>query len=317
MKTILVLLSLNIQGIFGRSFLPLSLVKEFTNKSKHRQEQEQRRAQVCPSVLGLQCDPPPLDPNQWQACFEACTAAACCQDQCQQECVTSCLSYAPCLGLGTGPPDPAEPSDSTCNILSVDYFQGYNLHFQIEESQAKTRMPSSWFSPMKLNILNGQRQRIPNSRNRNGSGGYFLSFYVATIAVDIGEMQVRTGRADLFTYAIDPEGEPSLVILAAFVEVPQVFQNNPDLLIAYKSTIEGLSTNAITGEVAYPHHYAFDFRVQDDGFVISSMEGMPEETIEIKINEGRKGRAESFSTDFVLGWFGHLFFGSYLVFASV
>lgn len=301
MKVLLCCALLLLPSVFGRgSFLPLDVV---VNNEK------ERSLQGCPPPLDLLCDPPPIDPVEWQACAAACTDALCCQGPCQEPCFQSCATYTPCLGLGTGPPTPP-PEEETCSVLSVDYYQGYNLHFPVQKSYAESLMPFSCFSPLKLAVddrkekddKKGRRKRRGHYRNDDDEDeGFFVSFYVASIGVEFGGMQVQTGRADLFTYAIDPQGDPSLVFIAAFVEVPAFIQLDPMLLENFKGAIEGFATDSTTGEVAYPHLYASTFQVKDDGFVINDIEGMVGKSVEIDIGRRCNAQLTRFPIDFVLG----------------
>lgn len=138
-------------------------------------------------------------------------------------------------------------------MLTVDYFEGFNLNFDISRTEAKSIMPTSQFSPFKLKLLEDDFE--------TGARRYYVSWYIAKITADISGTPTRIGRADIFTYAWDPKGEPSLVFLGVILEIPKEFQSIPGAVEAYKEIAESFSVDSRTGQVAYPHYYTETFEV--------------------------------------------------------
>ena len=212
----------------------------------------------------------------------------------------------------------------------MDYYQGFNLHFPIEESDAESFMPYSCFTPLELSGIeddpipdyaavnakgksskssskssnDSNRQRALRKKTakrgaRKAGRGHYASFHAANIGVETMGVQVQVGRADLFTYAVDPEGELSLVFLAAFQEVPVPFQQDAALLEEYKSSVQGLSLDSRTNQTAYPHYFVNNFQASDDSLHISG--GDITDSIDIQIGTEKCEKEDvSFAPDFVL-----------------
>ena len=215
-----------------------------------------------------------LDQDGYQRCANECIVASCCQGECLEACMPTCLTYMPCQNLF----DLAEPpADSNANddvgssmeeVLSVDYFSGFNLHFQIDELAARNLMPSSHFDPLKLDGLYLETSQSGQSGGGASMSGYYTSFYAAKIGVEFGGDEVTVGRADVFTYATDAKDELSLVITAAYLEVPASFQDEPHLS-AYKGILRGFASDSRSGLDAYPHIFVHEFALNEEGLTLS------------------------------------------------
>ena len=312
------LCALRLPVIDGITWMPRSFVDELIQRETSQGEKRHLEEQ-CPPILGDVCESPLDTTEKWQSCVDACQAATCCQDSqslgfCGSDCPAECGSYIACLTIGPPPVD--DPSD-TCSILSVDHYQGFNLHFSIRHNQAQQFMPDSRFSPMKLIVSSSKPTFVPYKRTRllrmeergvkfsqqGGSGtnasGYYISLYATTIGVNFQGNDLRVGRADLFTYAIDPENKPCLVLLAAFMEVPESLQSNAELLAMYKIAIESLALDSTTGELAFPHYFVFDFDLDETGFSVGKGD-LGDAVLQVRIDQSTKARDDSFPLDFVL-----------------
>jgi hypothetical protein len=103
--------------------------------------------------------------------------------------------------------------------------------------------------------LTGRRRGHEVSTNLNQSTSrYYLTRYLANKGVNIGDLKLNIARADIFTYTLDPFGEPSLVFLGAINEVPEAFREPPARL-AYEAAVESLSENSRTELMDFSHYF--------------------------------------------------------------
>jgi hypothetical protein len=138
-------------------------------------------------------------------------------------------------------------------------------------------MPSPSFSALALKLDNNGREAplTPKMNGKEGSGNldqppsrYYLTWYVARTGLKIGDLDLKVARADLFTYALDPFGEPCNVFLAAIIEVPDAF-SLPDVRQAYEAAVESFAKDSRTGLTAFPHYFTDSFDIYSDGFGIT------------------------------------------------
>jgi hypothetical protein len=250
-----------------------------SSTSHPREHEYERKTQEgdCPSEManpGLCNGSLTPGSDEWLACAEACAPAGCCADTCAFTCLNQCTTYTACQNLGTGPTDPPDTPDDdsgkACCVLSVRYFEGFNLNYEITEEQASPLLPSRQFTPMKLKIVEDSSKHSSRRRKRN-HGAYLISWYIAVIAVKFGGTEWLIARGDLFTHAFDGSGEPTLILLAALAEVPPaLLQFPPDAAEAaaqsYKEALESISLDSRTGEPAHPIILGREFNFHDDGF---------------------------------------------------
>jgi len=278
---------------------------------------------------------------EWQACALACVPAGCCADTCQTSCASClsyipCQGLggkSPC-GIGEGPPTspPNENKECPTSVLPLDYSGGFLINFQIKKSDAEAIMPYSRFFPMDIRTI----ERL-SKKNKEGStpktnkapkvpkmpskalkeskvskaqkntkmddGSYLVTLNASKIAVQFeeGAAQEQVGRGEVTTYAINPDGDPSLIVLAAFIEVPAIFQLDESRLRAYKDSVENSALDSRTGQVAYPHYFVFKFHIHDDGIHLSGGD-LIDDSIIIQLDRNRidcEQSSSKFSRDFV------------------
>ena len=240
------------------------------------------------------------NPEGFDACAKSCLAATCCQPKdgepsCMADCGGKCMEYIDCMNLskvdappnfsiddnnteGPSLPDttsPSTPNDtklSKSDTLSVDYYEGFNLNFIIDESDANSLMFSLDFIPLKLDGTHViDSINLDTKRNLRGeweehtessSNGYYYSLYAAKLGVDINGQKHRVGRADLFTYALDPHGKLSALLVGCYMEIPKMLKDLGEAGIEhYHQLITDLAPDSRTGGEAYPHFLVekFDF----------------------------------------------------------
>lgn len=264
------------------------------------------------------------NPEGFDACAKSCLAATCCQPEdgepsCMADCGGKCMEYIDCMNLskvdaplifsiddnnieGPSLPDTSPPASggtdtklSKSDTLSVDYYEGFNLNFVIDESDANTLMFSHDFIPLKLDGTHVfDSINLDTKRNLRGeweehtessSNGYYYSLYAAKLGVDINGEHHRVGRADLFTYALDPHGKLSLLLVGCYMEIPKMLKDLGEAGIEhYHQLITDLAPDSRTGGEAYPHFLVetFDF---DDGLIIGGGDLGVDESIIINVKE--------------------------------
>jgi len=235
------------------------------------------------------------NPEGFNACANSCLAATCCQPEdgqptCMATCGGQCMLYMDCMNLSKvdAPPNFSIDGDNTegsslpsggtdtklsmSDTLSVDYYEGFNLNFIIDESDAEFLMFSPAFTPLKLDGTHVIDEiNLDTKRNLRGewaehtessSNGYYYSLYAAKLGVDINGQKHRVGRADLFTYALDPHGKLSVLLVGCYMEIPKMLQDLGEAGIEhYHQLITDLAPDSRTGGEAYPHFLVetFDF----------------------------------------------------------
>ena len=92
------------------------------------------------------------------------------------------------------------------DIFTTSYNEGYNLNFEISETQAASLLPPD-FTPLAISIIETDTPR------------YYLSWYMAVL--DSSGLAPTVNRIDLFTYATDPEGELALHFVSSYISMPK------------------------------------------------------------------------------------------------
>ena len=125
----------------------------------------------------------------------------------------------------------------------MDYYEGYNLNFLISKGDAEKLMPYSHFAPLRL----AHGTHVTESANKtssDSSGGYYISLYAAKIVADIAGEEFKVGRADIFTYTVDPLGKQSLLVIGAYMEVPKMLQGSQELIDIYERMVSDLALDS-------------------------------------------------------------------------
>ena len=217
--------------------------------------------QLCPPGLpaGICAVEKLSDAASLAACADECMEAQCCQaeegqESCMSTCSKECFSYVDCLNLsGTEATSGGDPSSGSSaalsdslqggDTLSVDYYEGYNLNFLISKGDAEKLMPYSHFAPLRL----AHGTHVTESANKtssDSSGGYYISLYAAKIVADIAGEEFKVGRADIFTYTVDPLGKQSLLVVGAYMEVPKMLQGSQELIDIYERMVSDLALDS-------------------------------------------------------------------------
>ena len=217
--------------------------------------------QLCPPGLpaGICAAEKLSDAASLAACADECMEAQCCQaeegqESCMSTCSKECFSYVDCLNLsGTEATSGGDPSSGSSaalsdslqggDTLSVDYYEGYNLNFLISKGDAEKLMPYSHFAPLRL----AHGTHVTESANKtssDSSGGYYISLYAAKIVADIAGEEFKVGRADIFTYTVDPLGKQSLLVVGAYMEVPKMLQGSQELIDIYERMVSDLALDS-------------------------------------------------------------------------
>ena len=217
--------------------------------------------QLCPPGLpaGICAAEKLSDAASLAACADECMEAQCCQaeegqESCMSTCSKECFSYVDCLNLsGTEATSGGDPSSGSSaalsdslqggDTLSVDYYEGYNLNFLISKGDAEKLMPYSHFAPLRL----AHGTHVTESANKtssDSSGGYYISLYAAKIVADIAGEEFKVGRADIFTYTVDPLGKQSLLVIGAYMEVPKMLQGSQELIDIYERMVSDLALDS-------------------------------------------------------------------------
>ena len=139
-------------------------------------------------------------------------------------------------------------------LYCVDYYGGFNICFAVTKEELEEVIPGNHLTPVKMRLIESDKEE------------YLVSIYCAEIAMNTKDDETQSkddpllGRADVFTYVRDQNGELGLVFLSAFVDDSKA----PDFvkkLIKISNEFFGMDPTNFTG--AYPHYDADTIRITD------------------------------------------------------
>jgi hypothetical protein len=139
------------------------------------------------------------------------------------------------------------------SVFTVAYHEGYNLHFEISEEQARSLLPEG-LTPLSLTLLEG-----------DSDPGYYLSWYLAALDSDV---EFAVARIDLFTYARDQEGDLTLYFISSYMSLPEMLKDNPVAMDVFVEIFEFFARDSQTGGAAYSHYFSDTLTADKESFKV-------------------------------------------------
>ena len=138
-------------------------------------------------------------------------------------------------------------------LIRVEYGKGYNINFEVSYADLKRILPAH-LQPIKMKILEEDDEN------------YLISVYMAKIETEFSQYtnEQVSGRADIFTYIEDKDGNTGLFFLDVLIGYP----SNPKAKAIVKKIMLFFAIDPIDFSVGYEHKEVSKLVIGENNFCI-------------------------------------------------